>query len=481
LIGITTPNSQSLSGVSPSVCYRTNGQIQTNGSTTTTVATFTTGDLIAIAVDMTTSGGQITFYKNGVSVATVTGLISQFAGAGNFINFGCQTNAASTTTFTANFGQRAWAYSPPAGFSALTLKNFPRPAVGSAAATPNKYFDTVLYVGAGASQTVSGLKFQPDLIWVKDRTSTTNWYCIDSVRGQGKALYQNLTNAEAVDTNTINGFTATGFTINGVSSILNTASDNYVAWCWYTGATAVSNTTGTITSSVSANTTSGFSIVTYTGAGAGVASTVGHGLTTAPSFIIAKVRSTTNGWLVYHSSIGATYSSILSGTNAFTVQTDWNNTAPTTSVFSITGGNNNIASATYVAYCWSEVPGFSKFGSYAGNNVADGPFIYCGFKPRWIMIKNSNTANTYTSWQILDTVRQTNGISATSLWANQIFAEGTRGDGTADSGIGYVDIVSNGFKIRNTGGSYENNAGGASYIYVAFADVPFGNVNGTAR
>ena len=469
LIGITTPNSQSLSGGSPSVCYRTNGQIQTNGSTTTTVATFTTGDLIAIAVDMTTSGGQITFYKNSVSVATVTGLISQFAGAGNFINFGCQTNAASTTTFTANFGQRAWAYAPPAGFNALTTKNLPRPAVGSAAATPNQYFDTVLYTGTGSSLAVSSLNFQPDFVWIKNRGASTSHILVDSIRGVNNVLVANGTAGDQNLPSYVSSLTSNGFTVGtgsgGTPADVNTNTNTYVAWCWRANGAAVSNTAGTITSQVSANTTSGFSIVTYTGNGSGTP-TIGHGLGVAPSMVIVKTRSTANGWVVYHQSLGATQSIILSGTNAASTQTDWGNTTPTSTVFYVNGGNNNISAATYVAYCWAPIAGYSAFGSYTGNGSADGPFVYLGFRPKFVMVKAYNDT---TNWAMFDTSRDPSNVSTHQLYPNLSNAEDAN----------TIDLLSNGFKLRQSG--TPTNGSGDTFIYAAFAEKPFGNANGTAR
>jgi hypothetical protein len=435
-----------------------------------------TGDTIGIAFDA--DAGNLYAYVNGV---VVNGGSPIYTGLTSGPYFPFVTTGDSNTNVACNFGQRAWAYSPPAGFSALTLKNFSRPVIGSAAATPNQYFDAVTYTGTGSAQTITlPGAFQPDLVWVKSRANpgTHQNLLHDSVRGITTWLISNSAGAEATDGTSFSSFNSNGFTLGTGGNGHNISAETYVAWCWRANGTAVSNTAGSITSQVSANTTSGFSIVTYTGAGAGVASTVGHGLTTAPSFIIAKVRSTTNGWLVYHSSIGATYSGILSGTNAFAVQTDWNNTAPTTSVFSITGGNNNIASATYVAYCWSEVPGFSKFGSWTNNNNNDGTFVYLGFKPAFVMLKNTDNTET---WYITDSKRHTYNVAAgadtTFLVPNASSAEGAGNATTAT-----VDLLSNGFKIRTTNpASGEISFGTRNYIYAAFAEKPFGNTNGTAR
>jgi hypothetical protein len=445
----------------------TRGDISYNGSNSAYVGgnpIFNAGDIIGVALDL--DNNNVKFYKSGVLQYNLSNLLQ----TGAYYTFG--VSLYSGGTISANFGQRAWAYSPPQGYSALTTKNFARPT--GAALTPNQFFDVVTWTGNGTSQTITlPGAFQPDLIWLKGRNNAS-WghFLQDSVRGVTEFLKSNTSEAAGTTSpNIVNTITSTGFTIlaNGNSNNLN---DTYVAWCWKAGGAAVSNTNGTITSQVSANNTSGFSVVTYTGAGSGVTSTVGHGLGTAPSVIFAKVRSTTNGWLVYHSGMGATYSGILSGGNAFTLQTDWNNTAPTTSVFSITGANNNIASATYVAYCWSEVPGFSKFGSYTGNGNADGPFIYCGFKPRWIMVKEATGTNAATgSWQIFDTARDLGNPSDNRLKANVSDAEA----GSAPS----WDVVSNGFKLRSTNSNWNELSG--TYIFMAYAGSPFGNTNGTAR
>jgi hypothetical protein len=339
-----------------------------------------------------------------------------------------------------------------------------------------------LYTGAGGTQTISnlnnGVSFQPDFVWGKARSTTYSSALFDSVRGFGsaKGLLSNATQAEGttsaqygyVSTNTSTGFTATGGTDgSNPNAALNESGVTYVAWQWKaSNATAVSNTSGSITSQVSANPTAGFSVVTYTGNGTGTP-TIGHGLGVAPDLIIAKTRSTSNGWLVYHSALGATKSIILSGTNAATTQSDWGNTTPTSTVFYVNGGNNNISSATYVAYCFAAVAGYSAFGSYTGNGSADGPFVYTGFRPRWVMIKQSSVSGE--DWTIYDSARNTYNSTNSVLYADTSSAEFT------SSSYVPIDLLSNGFKIRTDGAG--RNASSATYIYAAFAENPFKYAN----
>jgi hypothetical protein len=280
----------------------------------------------------------------------------------------------------------------------------------------------------------------------------------DSVRGYGNYLISNSTAAQGSGGG-VTASTSTGFNY----SIGNT--NNWISWNWKAGGTAVSNTDGTITSSVSANQTSGFSVVTYTGTGSNA--TVGHGLGVAPQFILTKTVSTALGnWGVYHASLGATKALNLNNTiAAATFIQFWNNTAPTSTVFSVGTSNDVNGASTYVAYCWAEIAGFSKFGSYTGNGSTDGPFVYTGFRPRYILIKNSTTAGT--NWLVLDSATNTYNAGNLYLIPNASSAEQTSG---AD-----IDILSNGFKIRNTSGS--GNTSSATIIYSAFAENPFKYAN----
>jgi hypothetical protein len=314
------------------------------------------------------------------------------------------------------------------------------------------------YTGTGATQTISNavntVSFQPDLVWIKSRSTAGSNILQDSVRGATIALFSDATTADTTLVNGLTAFASNGFTLgSGAATNQNTSATTYIGWNWKAGGTAVSNTAGTITSSVSANTTAGFSVVTYTTAGANA--TVGHGLGVAPSLIIVKSRAIVLSWLVYHASIGNTKYLLLNTTAAEAVDsTAWNNTSPTASVFT---SGTAFGSNTYVAYCWAPVAGYSAFGSYTGNGSADGPFIYTGFRPRWLMIKRTDAT---LSWGIFDTSRNAFNVVDLQLYANL---------SVADNVFTTMDILSNGFKSRS---ATEYNTSGGTYIYAAFAENP---------
>ena len=321
-------------------------------------------------------------------------------------------------------------------------------------------FNTVTYQGNGGTQTIDSVGFSPDLVWLKNRGTTNSHYLTDSVRGDEKSLNTNATNAE-FDYTSFGGLSlvSNGFYVEtGTSNVFNTNGNNFVAWCWDAGSSTVSNTDGTITSTVRANPASGFSIVTYTNASSG-SQTVGHGLGTAPDVVIVKVRSTTSNWFVYHSELGATKNLYLDATNAENTQSNiWNDTAPTSSVFNI--GTAWNGSATSVAYCFSEVAGFSKFGSYTGNGSTSGPTVTTGFRPAFVMVKRTDTAD---NWHICDNTRSPDGTFNDVLRANLNNAESANNTGF---NITYSDT---GFTLANT--NSELNASGGTYIYMAFADT----------
>jgi hypothetical protein len=324
-----------------------------------------------------------------------------------------------------------------------------------------------LYTGTGASlavaNTVNGVNFQPDFVWVKGRSGATDHALYDSVRGTTKDLVSNATSAETTQATGLTAFGSTGFTVGALAK-MNTSAATYVGWQWKAGGTAVSNTAGSITSSVSANTTAGFSVVTWTGTNANA--TIGHGLGVAPAMYITKQRSATGDWFVYHQSVGATKGLFLELTNAATTNTYFNNTSPTSTVFSIGGGVGglNASGVTQVTYCFAPVAGYSAFGSYTGNGSADGPFVYLGFRPRWLMIKASSFAGE--SWYLFDTTRNTFNVIGEALVANQTSAEFS---------FVMLDVLSNGFKARTTNSLC--NTSGATYIYMAFAENPFKYAN----
>ena len=325
------------------------------------------------------------------------------------------------------------------------------------------YFNTKLYTGNGGTQSISSVGFQPDWTWLKQRNGTSNHRCYDAVRGATKQIYPNLTNAENTDTNGLTSFDSDGFSL-GNESGHNGSGQTYVAWNWLANGAGSSNTDGSITSTVSVNTTSGFSIVTYSGTGS--AGTVGHGLGSVPKMMIIKNRDNTQGWATYHHTQGAGNYLDLSSTN--TVQAGssiFNNTTPTSSVFSVaTSGWTNDSGNNIIAYCFAEKKGFSKFGSYTGNGNADGTFVYTGFKPAFIMSKMTSSAD---NWVIQDNQRLTYNSTGYTLNPNANNVENTNYP---------LDILSNGFKQRTANAT--TNQSGQTFIYMAFAEAPLVGTNG---
>jgi len=408
----------------------TAGTIYKEGSLVTTATSYTTNDIIGIALDL--DNLTCAFYKNNTLLSTVTGLTAgtYWAAVGSYYN--------SSTAL--NFGQRPFAYTPPTGFKALNTQNLPDATIKKG----NAYFDATTYTGNGSTQTITNSgSMQPDLLWAKARSTATHGALVDSVRGVDKYLYSSLTIAEETQTTALSSFNSNGFSLAGSFGNVNANGTTYVGWQWKESASA------------------GFDIVTYTGTGAN--RTVAHSLGVAPSLIILKQRSAVDFWTVWHSSIANTEYLLLNSTNAkATAATYWNSTSPTSSVFSLgTDSRPNGSGVTYVAYLFAEVAGYSKFGSYTGNGSTDGPFVFCGFRPRYIMIKRTDSTG---DWSIIDTSRSTYNQTDNVLWANLSNAD-SAGQGT--------DILSNGFKLRSTG--LITNANGGTYIYAAFAENPFKN------
>ena len=329
---------------------------------------------------------------------------------------------------------------------------------------PNTNFNPVLYTGNGATNAITGVNFQPDFVWVKGRTNAPNHYLFDVVRGVQKNIHSNSNDAEVTEANTLTAFDSDGFTL-GSDGNPNGSGQNYVGWNWKAGGTASSNTDGSITSSVSSNTTAGFSIVSFTGTGA--TATVGHGLGTTPKFWLVKSRSS-GAWWTYTTVIDGSLDYLFLDTTV--AANDSGVSLPTSSVFSV---NGSVAptSENMIAYCFADVKGYSKFGSYTGNGNADGTFVYTGFKPAFIMFKRTNSTS---GWGMYDNKRTPFNLMNKRLLANTSGAEDT----SADNGI---DFLSNGFKWK-TGSGW--NASGGSYIYMAFAENPLvgtNNVPATAR
>ena len=432
--------------------YRSDGD-KINTSYTSYAATWSTaGDIIGIALDI--DAGTIVFYKNGVSQGTAFSSIP----AGTYIPE-CVIEGAGYTGY-ANFGQRAFAYTPPTGYKALNTANLPEPTIKDG----SKHFEALIYPGNGSSTQTITTSFQPDFVWNKCRNVAYTHRLFDRLRGTlDKALYSNATyyEDEYTDYGEVTATSATSVTVGQGSdsaNLINASSNTYVLWNWKAGGTGSSNTAGSITSTVSANPSAGFSIVTYTSQVSTKPVTVGHGLGVKPSMIICKNRDAASAWPVYHSALGATKAVFLNSTIASSTSIDyWNDTEPTSTVFTVydsTGTHAYGTSNKMIAYCFSEVAGYSKFGSYTGGGA---PFIYTGFRPAFLLIKSSNESS---DWVIMDTARSPYNLADEELNPNSPRIE--RSDA-------YIDILSNGFVLKN--GAAATNA--YQHIYAAFAELPF--------
>lgn len=473
MLGISN-SSASLSAVPDSNAWgwsATSGQKHTASAGSTYAASAATTDVVSIAFDSTT--GSLYFALNG-----------QWAdGAGAFNQLWSGAVAAYTSlsgsltptfwqyagyTWDANFGQRPFQYTPPTGFKALCTANLPAVAIPN----PRKHFDVKLHTGTGSGKSITGIQFQPDLYWGKSRNAIYMQDFVDSVRGVTKHLRSNAASAESdllEAGGKITSFNSDGYTLaNGTvnNSWNNETSITYVDWLWKANGAGVTNTDGTITSTVSANQTAGFSIVTYTGTGANA--TVGHGLGIAPKMVILKQRSgSATSWIIWHGTFtGLEFLSFDTGAKA-SAATVWNSTTPSSTVFSL-GTNISVnAAQTYVAYCFAEIAGYSKFGSYTGNGSTDGPFVFCGFRPRYVLVKYAS-GGVAADWLLIDTARNTHNVMNTTLRANLANAD--------ESTNPRIDATANGFKVRASTG-VEPNQTGATYIFAAFAEHPFGGSN----
>jgi hypothetical protein len=442
---------------SQAIAYVSSGN-KYNGTGSAYGASYTTNDIIGVALDM--DAGTIVFYKNGSSQGTA--FSSGIAGK----EFRPLVYSSTSGTQTANFGQRPFTYTAPSGFKALCTQNLPTPTIGATSTTQaNDYFNVALWTGTGSSQNITGLGFQPDFVWGKMRNAADKHYLFNQLAGVNKFLSSNLTDAETTDATILTSFNADGFTVGTSVDLNRSGGYNYVGWAWNAGGSTVTNTSGTISAQVRANTTSGFSIVTYTGNGSAGA-TIGHGLGVAPSMIIIKCRNSgAVSWGVYHASVGNTAGLYLNlDFAAATTSIFWNNTSPTSSVFSVGNwGGVNGNTDTYVAYCFAPVAGYSAFGSYTGNGSADGPFVYTGFRPAFVLGKASAGTNAAGSnWFIVDLKRNTYNVMDLRLFPNLNFAENTQN---------VLDFTSNGFKIRTT--NTAENTNGMTVVYMAFAENPF--------
>ena len=421
--------------------YGYDGKVYYNSSNSydLTYATYTSTDIIGIALDL--DNHTVQFFKNNSSQGTIS------LPNGNY-TFAMGDGATGYSGgWTANFGQKSFSYTPPTGFLALQQDNLP--------------------------ETDKGIS---SMVWAKNRDNGNRGHQLyDSSRGPLLTLYPNGTNAESTNADSLQKFLKGGFSAEDFTG-LNEASESHVAWNWVANAgTTASNTDGSTTTTTQANTTAGFSIVEFTTPSGGPTITLGHGLTQAPEWFFFRNKGATGSWLLFHKSAydasNGGYSMVLNSDAANAAfNTEYGSTAiypqaPTATTFALRNPSATAPNSNYIAYCWHGVENFSKFNSYIGNGNSNGPFIYIGFKPAWLMIKRIDSAGYH--WCILDNRRNPFNPADNVLKANLSAVE----DDDANMAI---DLLSNGFKIRGAGSDGDNiNASGGTYIYMAFAENPF--------
>ena len=472
MVGVASRNTSGknyLGATSGGVGYNHDGNIFANGNAPFAGGSpFFDADIVGIAVDV--DANEIKFYINNSLQTTLTSLMASeicfAAGHGGEIvalNCGQDSSFAGNKTAQGNTdanGIGDFYYAPPAGYLALCTANLPDPVTDPAQDdVPADYFNTVLYTGTGADLDVDTVGFQSDLVWLKSRSNATTWHILaDGVRGANNHLSSNNGEAEKTDAEGV-GFIADGFSL-GADSVdayygWNLSGNTYVAWNWLAGNGTTSNTDGTITSTVSANQKAGFSIVSYTDGGIYTA-TIGHGLSQKPDLYICKTRSATSDWFVFTDVVSGSWEYLR-------LNTTGTSTGALQSANSTTFNPVGISGSS-IAYCFHSVEGFSKFGSYTGNGSTDGPFVYTGFRPAFVMVKRTDVAGA--GWIMLDTGRDTFNTLDSYLIANSSNSEGT---------LSLLDFLSNGLKLRGTDGGVNGNTN--TYIYMAFAEMPFKYAN----
>ena len=432
-----------------------------NGSGTTRLSGtgYSDGDVLSLALD---ADNNISYwYKNGSLIYTYD--FSSLVAAGTqFLAPSTWNGSSGTPVWTFNFGQQSFIYTPRTNHKSLCTQNLPNPTIADGSTA----FDVALWTGNGSSQTVSSLNFNPDIIWTKTRSNAVDSKLVDTVRGLSEVQETNQARADYTDTNGVTSTSATGFSL-GSAGDFNTNGRTYVGWTWDAGTSTVSNSDGSLTSNVRANQSAGCSIVTFTTNSSSGNATVGHGLSAAPAVILMKADTTYN-WDVYHSAISNSKDGrlMLNSGDAFsTTYAPFGGVDPTSSVFTMSQAFYGTGLTT-VAYCFASVEGFSKVGSYTGNASTDGPFVYTGFRPTWVMAKSQTYAG---NWNIFDYRRpeynETDGILRSNT-------SGAEFDGSAQGSFSIgVDLLSNGFKLRQAG--VDANQSGQTLVYLAFAEHPF--------
>ena len=461
-----------------------------NGSSSdTSLASASNGDIYQIAVDL--DNNKLWFGKNntwdqsnpsgnGTATYTITNKSYVMGGSASsseyhIWNFGQDSTFGGGVSAGGNADDNGFGdfkYSPPTGFLAVCTANLPISDDIDPAQTddniPIKQFGVVTYTGNASTNNITGLNFKPDLVWIKIRNTASNAVLVDSTRGTNKMLHPNNTNDEVTTAN-LTSFNSNGFSLDGTSDYqanYNGNGNTYVAWCWRAnGGTTASNSDGDITSTIQANTNAGFSIVKFTSNNSSN-QTVGHGLGAIPRFIL--VKPLTGGgwsWWVYHYNDGTLGYLKLAGADSFTTGTAGFGAHPTSSVFTMGSVGNsmpNDTSTEVIAYVWADVEGFQKFGTYEGNGSADGTFIYTGFRPRMVFLKQIDGA---AEWTVFDTARETHNQMEDILQWDLDNAETQLANDK-------IDFLSNGFKLRGAGGGRTNQSG-RTFVYGAWGDVSF--------
>ena len=466
LFSVDTATNISNSTFNSGISYRDTGDKVVDGTNTSYGASYSIGDIIGIAVDVDT--GNVTFYKNNTSQGSIS------LGAGDDHVFACG-GFGSSWSWVANFGQDSsfagndtttagpytdgggigdFFYEPPSGYLALCTQNLPDPAV-----IPSEHFNTVTYAGNSSSQSITGVGFQPDFLWIKARNdirSNTIW---DAVRGINHQLYSDTISGG--DSSDLASFDSDGFSFSSTTNHnYNNSANTYVAWNWNCPTTFSGNTDGSITSSGRTNTDAGMSIFTYTGTQANA--TVGHGLGSIPEMVIFKTLDADN-WAVYHKKTTATGRMRLNLDAAVNTDSEfWQNTEPTSSLITLGFNHSTNATSGIIAYAFRSIEGYSKVGAYIGNGITDGAFVYTGFRPAYVMIKRASAGD----WYIWNNKTDGYNVDNNHLRANYSSAENTDDD---------VDLLSNGFKWRTT--NTGKNASGVTILYLAFAEQPFKHSN----
>ena len=450
------------------VIYRGDGLNVVGSSLQTSVSSVATNDVVGMTFDAATR--EFKLYKNNSLLLTKTAPVLPHGSAYTPAAIMAGTNS----TMFANFGQRSFKYTPPTGFVSLCTTNLPDPTIedGSTA------FNAKTWSGNSSERALTGYNLSPDLVWIKTRSASDEHVWSDVVRGAGKVLSSSASNKESDFSDpgywgSVKSFDSDGFTVQsgaGGYHRVNLSGRTYVGWAWDGGTSTVSNTDGSITTNVRASASNGFSIIGYTG-NATTGATLGHGLNSAPELLIFKVRSDSGNWYTYHKSAGATKYFTLDRTHGATSNSFLDDTDPTSSVitvsnaFEVNGVNEDI-----ICFAWTSVSGYSSIGSYTGNGNANGPFVFTGFRPRFVLVRSMAGGE---NWGIFDTARDPdNNGNLNKLTADETNAE------AVDTGS-YFDILSNGFKIKASGGL--TNANNDTYIYAAFAENPFSLNGGLAR